>query len=141
MFKSFRLYVLTAAASVIVTTEIGVAQVLTVVPNYTAAAGGNPATAKPSGTYNLPGGTDSWQVTVDYGTLTSGAFTVWAGSVEDSVKVVQAALPGAGPGPWGPVLLAQNLTNAPANLYVRARLQKKVNNLWVTQATANVTCP
>ncbi len=77
---------------------------------------------------------------VDYGTFNAGNFDSWNGALAIPVSVVSSAdMPVNGN--WGPVGV-QTLTNAPASLNVRARLQKRSGmGAWTTVSTDYATCP
>lgn len=136
-----RNFVLTMASVVIMLATNGAAnaQLVTVKANYTAPMGMQPATANPSGTFSLPKTMDEWRVMVDFGTFDSGNFKVWNGPGPQSVGVVGNPFNGIN-GNWGPVG-AQQLGGAPAGLYVRARLQKKVGMAWNDVADDLAACP
>ncbi len=122
-------------AGLLLTAGTADAQIVTVQANYTA---GNPGTAKPSGTYSVPAGNPRppYQIVCDYGTIANGTFTVWAGGPGETATALN---PGAGGGPfsWSQAN-AVNITNPPASLYVRARLQSWVTaqNRWYTESTS-----
>ncbi|MBY0456343.1 MAG: hypothetical protein K2V38_03290 [Gemmataceae bacterium] len=87
---------------------------------YKAAAGGNPASAQPKGTYSVSQ-KGTYRVFIDYGTINNGVFTATpdvskGGSSGNDINVV-------GNQNWI-AAVRHDLKNPPANLYARARLQQ-----------------
>lgn len=135
---------LIAAAAVVMLAGVGLAAdptgTVSVASGYTA---GNPAKAKPYGSFSVSLGSkkgDEYQVLVDYGTYSSNTFTKWTGPAE-YVAGVRTQM-GVTDSTWGPAEEV-SLQNAPANLQVRARLQwRSASNLgWNTLHTSITPCP
>jgi hypothetical protein len=123
-----------AKAQIVVITDV----------QYTPPAGQNKAKANPKGTLSLAGNGDSYKVVVDYGTINGGIFTpdanVNAGG--DTVAIISRR---AANHNWTIVNGPHELTNPPAGLHVRARIQKwsALTTTWndVAGAVAYAPCP
>jgi hypothetical protein len=100
---------------------------------FKAAAGGNPATAEPKGTFSYPGTGKTYRPFVDYGYLDNGEFkadlNVSAGGPGQPEVVTKQG--GGDSGNWSSKN-AHNLTNPKAGLYARVRVQQFNNttNAW-----------
>ncbi len=99
---------------------------------------GPPPKADPQGTWSKPVNTGEWRVKWDYGTVNNGVFTP-----NSNIGIGGATLsfpPTQGNGTWG-LTGPETLTNPPAGTNVRARLQQKVDGVWVDKATAYYPLP
>ncbi len=110
---------------------------------YTPPAPPVKAKADPKGTMSIgPGAT--YRVVCDYGTITMGVFTKDAAVHAGGESGITIALAG-GTHNWSMQNGPHELTNPPANLHVRARLQQfdSVNNKWVDVpgAVTYAECP
>ncbi len=131
-----------AFAGMLLTAGAADAQIIIVNAGYTA---GPPPTSTPTGSFTAPAAESeaSWQIVIDYGTMANGVFTPMQNSPTDSAPVIVPANGQAQSYTWrNPI----QLTNPwPANLYIRARLQKKVVPVigapyWDTRATGYNGC-
>jgi hypothetical protein len=141
------------ATTVILTGEMAgtaQAQIVTMTGvNYTQPVMAPPtkATATPEGTMSLPADGEADRVYCDFGTVAGGTFAadvnVSAGGA--SVVVITRVGGKGAPQPWNTVASGPfELTNPPAGLYCRARLQKQANgNQWpdVAGAVVYLPCP
>jgi len=104
---------------------------------YTAANGNTPAKAEPKGTWSLPGGGDSFRVLCDYGTVNFGVFTVDA-TISPAVASATVIAKGGGGNFQWVVSNPSNLASVPANLNVRAIIEKYNANTQTWSAVGNI---
>jgi hypothetical protein len=129
MSARFALICLTMVVSVSEVQAAGTGIVTITNSGYVA---GPPPKADPQGTYSVPAVGD-WKVVFDYGTVSGGTFTL-----DNTIGVGGSksfTTTGAYNGSWGPIGQETLKNPLPANTNIRARLQKKVNGVYVDQGS------
>jgi hypothetical protein len=131
---------LIAVAAAVCLTATANAQSITNQPDP-ATRNGNDVTVKAKGFYSVPPSNRSWQIRVSYGTIVNGTFTEQAAPAPYIALGPFGLKAGGGPLAW--TGHQQVLVNAPANLVVRAELQRSdVFGLnYSTVATADFVIP